>query len=114
MGACRFGGLRWTSRAVGSGLRARAIVALFIAVVIARGTAFFLANAFHHFLAGSAGGRSHHVAARRFADTAPQSLATHGNGLGALVRCRTEALDLFNRNGLTCEFFNFFHKTFLV
>jgi hypothetical protein len=81
---------------------------------LARGAAFFLANAFHHFLAGGAGGGGHHVTARRFADTAPQSLATHGNGFGAFIGRRTKALDLLNRDGLTCEFFNFFHKTFLV
>ena len=113
MRTLRLGRLRRACRAVATvsaWFRARAIVA----VLLTRGTAFFLANAFHHFLAGSACGRRHHVAARWFADTAPQSLATHGNRFSAFVRCRTEALDLFNRDGLTCEFFNFFHKTFLV
>ena len=75
---------------------------------------FFLADAFHHFLARSTCGRGHHVAAGWFAQATPQGLATHGDGLGPLVGCGAKALDLFNLNVLACEFFNFLHKAFLV
>ena len=75
---------------------------------------FGFTNAFHHFLAGGAGGSSHHFATGRMAQTTPQSLTAHGNRFGFFARFRAEAFHQNDRHLLFGEVLNFFHKAFFI
>jgi hypothetical protein len=76
--------------------------------------AFLLANALHHFLARGFGGCGHHVAAGGFAKAAPNGLAAHGNGLGALGGIGRKFGHVLARDALFGKALNIGHKALFV
>ena len=75
-------------------------------------TAF--AHARHHLATCCLGRSLHHVAARRFAQAAPNGLAAHGQRLGAFVRVGFKAGHAYHFNVLLGKAFNFLHEAFFV
>ncbi len=77
-------------------------------------SAFFLPHTVQHFGACGFGCGLHDIAAGRFARAAPNGLAAHGDGLGALTRFGGKALDQAHFNVLLGEVLNVGHKAFFV
>ena len=75
-------------------------------------TAF--AYALQHFAARGFGRCRHHVAARRFAQAAPQGLATHGNRFGTFAVFGHKFRHVHTGNALLGEAFNRCQKAFFV
>ncbi|OIQ72098.1 hypothetical protein GALL_462810 [mine drainage metagenome] len=67
-----------------------------------------------HLGAGGFGGCLHHLAARWFAGSAPDGLATHGDGFSFFTGLGHEFFDDLYRNILLGEAFNGLHETFFV
>ena len=96
----------------GATARAGIVVAATLTTAAIAGLAF--THALHHFAARGLGRSHHHLAARRLAGTAPDSLATHGDRLGTLVRLGREALDHLGRNLLAGVAFDLLHEAFFI
>ena len=94
----------------GTGLRWLALATGALALV----GRLFLAQAFHHFLAGGLGGSCHHVAAGGLARATPNGLAAHGNGLGPLAWLGHKVLHNLHGNLLLGKALNGLHKAFFV
>ena len=107
-----------TRHAVGRALRlrlARRLRATSTSAATARALAgLVLADALHHLLARGLGGGGHHLAARRAAQAAPQRLAAHGDGLGALAFLGAKAVQHAHGNLLLGEALDLVHEAFLV
>ena len=73
-----------------------------------------VAHPLQHLCAGVFGRCGHHVAARRFAQTTPNRLATHGYWFGALVVFWEEFRHVHARDFLFGETFNIGQKAFFV
>ena len=72
------------------------------------------ADAIHHFLASSLGSSLHDIAARRLACTAPQSLATHGDGFSHFAFFGAKAFNQRHWNLLLGKAFNVHHEAFFI
>src|SRR5690606_15803627 len=102
---------------VASGCRALAVAGIATAALAAATLGLcrlVVADALHHLLARGLGRRLHHVAARRLAGAAPDGLAAHGDGLGALAFLGAEALDDLDGDLLLGEALDVLHEAFLV
>ena len=84
------------------------------AAIATAASGFGVANALHHFAASRFGCRSHHVTAWGLADTAPQGLTTHGNGLGLFVCIGAEAFDDNDWHLLFGEDFDVAHEALFI
>jgi hypothetical protein len=76
--------------------------------------AFLFAYALQHFGARRFGGSLHHITAGRLACAAPNGLAAHGDGLGALARLGFKAGDDLHFQVLLGKALYVLHKAFFV
>lgn len=73
-----------------------------------------VAYALQHLGACGFGCGLHHVAARGFTGTAPDGLATHGNGLCLFTRFRAKAFDHLDFDVLLSETLDVLHEAFFI
>ena len=73
-----------------------------------------VAHALQHLGPRGFGRSLHHVAARRFTGTTPDSLATHGDGLSPLTWLRTKTFDDFDFDVLLGKALDVLHEAFFV
>jgi hypothetical protein len=73
-----------------------------------------LSNTLHHLGACGACCRLHHITAWGFASTAPDGLATHGDGFTLLARLRSKAVNDLHRNVLFGKALNVLHEAFFI
>jgi hypothetical protein len=99
---------RWAVLALTRALGAR------LALTLAATSSLVVANALHHVAACGLGGCGHHIAAGGLACATPQSLATHGDGLGHFAGLGAKTFKQLNWNLLLGEAFDVHHEAFFV